>query len=322
MKRLVSVALWLGPLLACGSPPPPDSRREVVEAEPPVTRLTSGRGGEERDPEVSLDGRLLVYATNEHGGDFDLFLRAAGSNTSVRLTRLDGDERFPKIHPKNPRRIAFCSNSRGSWEICLLPDIEADPARVQVVSESGADSLHPSWSPDGRHLVYCASDGPDDAGWVLKVWDAETGRTRVLEGVDGLLPEWSPRDNRIVFQRMRGRDGWDAGLWTLEYDLGTARNLTPLFSGEGWAAINPSWSPDARHVVFATVAKSRARAAVFDEPDDLWAVRDDGSHPTRLTTSSASDGMPAWASDGRIYFVSDRDGGRRRLWSLEARLPE
>ena len=137
--------------------------------------------------------------------------------------------------------------------------------------------------------------------------------------MDGLLPEWSPRDNRIVFQRMRHRDGWYGGLWTVEFDGSSARNLTRVFAGEEWACINPSWSPDGRRIIFTTVGKSRARAAVLDKGDDLWVVNVDGSQPTRLTTSPAADWMPAWSGDGTIYFVSDRSGANR-LWSLRPQL--
>jgi TolB protein len=325
MKKLLAAAACLA-MLACtrgaGAPPEPGPAELAPDAEPPVTRLTPGRGGEERDPDVSPDGKTLLYASNEHGEAFDLFLRVRGANTSVRVTRLEGDERFPKFNPRDPRAIAFASNTRGAWEICLLPDVEKDPERVVVISEPGAQSLHPSWSPDGRHLVYCASTESDDAGWVLKVWEAESGKTRVLEGADGFLPEWSPKGNTIVFQRMRRRGAWESTLWTLEYENGAVRDVTALFAGEGWGSINPAWSPDGRHIVFATVGKSRARTDVVHEPDDLWIVRADGSRATRLTTSAASDGMPCWGADGRIYFVSDRERGPFRLWSVEPRFPE
>ncbi|MBV8880280.1 MAG: PD40 domain-containing protein, partial [Planctomycetaceae bacterium] len=43
----------------------------------------------------------------------------------------------------------------------------------------------------------------------------------------------------------------------------------------------------------------------------------DGLNPTRLTSSPSGDGMPRWASTGRIYFVSDRSGSPR-LWSVAA----
>jgi TolB protein len=165
--------------------------------------------------------------------------------------------------------------------------------------------------------VYCSARSL--AGeWSLRVRDLETGRTTVMEDVDGLLPEWAPAGNRIVFQRMKHRDDWLSSIWTFEFEGGEARRLTSIFSNDDWAAINPTWSPDGKKVAFATVGKSRAKSGLMTEADDVWVVAADGLNPTRLTSSPASDGMPRWAANGRIYFISDRSGSPR-LWSMSAR---
>src|SRR5262245_55607915 len=292
---------------------PPDML--AGDLEPPVTQVTTGRSGVDRDPEISRDGLTLFYASTSHGERFDLYMRTVGSNTATRLTSAAGDKRFPRVSPVNPKMLAFCTNERGSWELCLIADIVDAPSTVVVLSDRGTDNLHPSWSPDGRKIVYSSTHSGGD--WVLKVKDLESGQTHVLEDVDGLLPDWSPAGNRIVFQRMKRRDDWLSSIWTLDFENGAARNVTSIFSSDDWAAINPAWSPDGRRVVFATVGKSRARAGVMTQADDLWIVGADGMNATRITTSPAGDWMPCWSTDGRIYFASDRSGSPR-LWSLAA----
>lgn len=295
--------------------PPPE------EIEAPVTQVTSGRAGEDKDPEVSSDGKLLFYASSSFGENLDLFVKEIGATTVTRLTRMPGDDRFPKVNPADPRMLAFCSNDRGTWEIYVMPDWKSDPGKTEIVSEPGAHSIHPSWSPDGRFLAYCSAERLGAGEWTLKILDRVGGKTHILEDIDGLLPEWSPRGNRIVFQRMKHRDRWFSALWTLDWEGGTIRNLTSIFSSDDWAAINPSWSPDGKRIVFATVGKSLSRAGTLEEGDDLWTVREDGSLPTRLTVAPEADWMPAWAVDGRVYFVSRRSGADR-IWSLQPRLPE
>jgi len=287
------------------------------DLEPAVTQATTGRSGADRDPEVSRDGRLLFYASTSHGETFDLYVKTVGSNTATRLTSMPGDERFPRLNPAHPHMLAFCSNERGSWELYLMQDYVENPAKIVLLSEPGSENLHPSWSPDGTKIVYCSSRTLSGGDWVLKVKDLATGRTTVLEDVDGMLPDWSPSGNRIVFQRMKHRDDWLSSLWTLDFENGTARNVTSIFSSDDWAAINPAWSPDGRRVVFATVGKSRARAGVMNEADDLWFVSAEGMNPTRLTTYPSADWMPCWSKDGRVYFVSNRSGSSR-IWSLAA----
>jgi len=287
------------------------------DLEPALTQETLGRTGADRDPEVSPDGSTLFYASTSHDETFTLYVKRVGSNTATRITPLAGDQRFPRVCPGNPRRLIFCSNARGRWELVLLEDYVGNPGRTQILSEPGTDNLHPSWSPDGRKVVYCSTRSFDGGEWTLRIRDLESGKTTVMEDVDGLLPEWSPAGNRIVFQRMKRRDDWISSLWTLDVEGGEARRVTSIFSSDDWAAINPTWSPDGRRVAFATVGKSRARAGVMDRADDVWVVGADGLNAIRLTNSPASDGMPRWSSTGRLYFVSDR-GGSPRIWSVAA----
>jgi TolB protein len=320
MRALPAAFLFALALGGCAGTRAPGTRSPEMlsdDLEPAVTQVTSGRSGADRDPEISRDGRLLFYASTAHGESYDLYVKSVGSNTTTRLTPLTGDKRFPRVNPANPRMIAFCSNDRGSWELRLIEDYVDAPSKSVVLSDPGSDNLHPSWSPDGRKIVYCSTHDRAAGDWVLKIKDLATGKTHVLEDVDGLLPDWSPAGNRIVFQRMKRRDDWLSSIWTLDFENGAARNVTSIFSSDDWAAIHPAWSPDGRRVAFATVGKSRARAGVMNEADDLWIVSADGMNPTRITTSPAADAMPSWSPDGRIYFVSDRSGGHR-IWSLAA----
>ncbi len=315
MIRFAAAAILGAYLASCTSP-----GIDLPDGESAVTQVTGGRSGADRDPEVSADGKTLLYASSSFGGDLDLFVKEIGSNTAVRLTTREGNERFPKFNPTAPRQVAFCADWSGEWQVYVMEDYERSPDRIVQVSDAGSHNIHPSWSPDGRTLVWCSTEDLGSGDWMLAVRELSASRTRVLEGVDGLLPEWSPQGDTIAFQRMRRRDGWFGSIWTLRYEAGQVRDLRAVFSSDDWAAINPSWSPDGRRLVFATVAQSRARAGVLHESDDVWTVGADGSFPARLTTSPASDGMPCWASDGRVYFVSSR-GGSERIWSLVPRAP-
>jgi Tol biopolymer transport system component len=95
-----------------------------------------------------------------------------------------------------------------------------------------------------------------------------------------------------------------------------------IVASDQWAAINPAWSPDSRHIVFATVYKSpsaRASGRVY-RGDDIWMVGIDGQDLVRLTTTDAADWDPFWAPEpeggpGRIYFTSLM-GGHSNIWSL------
>jgi Tol biopolymer transport system component len=301
-------------LAFAGCVPPSAVQLQVDDLEPALTQETMGRSGADRDPDLSPDGVRLFYASTSHDAAYALYTKRVGTNVAMKILSSPGDLRFPRLNPHHGRQLAYCSNESGSWQVVVLDDYVDPTSRKTVISEPGTDNLHPSWSPDGSMLVYCSSKGGD---WSLRIRDFKHERTWVLEDVDGLLPEWSPGNLQIVFQRMKRRDDWISSIWTIDFENGVASNLTSIFSNDDFAAINPTWSPDGKKIAFATVGKSRAKAGVMNEADDVWVVGAEGLNPTRLTNSPAADGMPRWSSTGRIYFVSDRSGSPR-LWSIAA----
>ena len=164
--------------LAAGCLPPPsaDRPREMLpdDLEPAVSQLTAGRSGGDRDPDVSRDGRLLFYASTTHGDVSDLYVKSVGTNVTTRITTGPGDKRFPRVSPANPRTLAYCSNERGSWDLVLVPDYVDAPSKAVVLSEPGTDNLHPSWSPDGKKIVYCSTHERAGGEWILKIKDLAT----------------------------------------------------------------------------------------------------------------------------------------------------
>src|SRR5438552_9477990 len=152
MRKLPFFAvLTLAAASGCVAPP------IEMEGETPVTQVTSGRAGEDKDPEVSPDGKLLYFVSSSFGETLDLYAKSIGANSATRLTAMAGDKRFPKVSPADPRWVAFCTNARGEWEIALLNTADV-AGRVEFVSPPGRQSIHPSWSPDGRKLVYCSTE--------------------------------------------------------------------------------------------------------------------------------------------------------------------
>jgi Tol biopolymer transport system component len=318
MRTIAPILLALA-LVACANPPARPGESGTTLAEVAVTQETFGPDGEDRDPELGPHGRWIYFASSTYAEHYDIYRKGPKSSVVTRITMQDSDERFPKVNPKDPNIVAFCSNVNGEWDVFVIMDVEKQRNVWVRVSEPGSQDIHPSWSPDGTKIVYASGVGGSDAVWYLKVVDVTTGTVHLLPQVDGLLPEWSPveGDDRIVFQRMRHRGNWFGSIWTLRFRGGEVSDLTYIYGDGDWAAINPSWSNDGTHIVFATVAKSKVREGKTDEPDDLWVVSAKGTRPMQLTTHPSADGMPEWGSDDRIYFLSWRSG-RARVWSGDA----
>ena len=69
----------------------------------------------------------------------------------------------------------------------------------------------------------------------------------------------------------------------------------------------PAWSPDGTEILFQST-RDEGFAQIF-------AIRPDGSGLRRLTDGTFRAGQPHWGPDGRVTFVSDRDG-EREIYSM------
>ncbi len=253
---------------------------------------------------------LVVFSSDRHGRHHNIYLKTASGRTVTQKTFGPYDDIQPRFSPDG-RYIAFASNRNGSFDIWLI-ETHSSGAAVQVTF-TDQDELHPSWTPDGNRLVYSAWSSR--AGeWNIMMTDLETGQVRELGR--GKFPDVSPDGGKILFQRARQRDGYWYSIWTMNID-GTQQ--TEVVTSADWAAINPSWSPDGRFIAFATVNKSPE--AKFEKRiwrgDNIYVVNANGRGLQQLTSDIEPSWDPCWSRhDGRIYFVSERNGFRN-IWSMK-----
>ncbi|MFM2165307.1 MAG: hypothetical protein RL325_1744, partial [Planctomycetota bacterium] len=82
------------------------------------------------------------------------------------------------------------------------------------------------------------------------------------------------------------------------------------------AVLQPSWAPDGGKIVFTTVV-SPGSDAEWPEQSDIWIINADGTSRIGLTNGRFRNMQPTWGADGRVYFVSNRNG-IENIWSIAA----
>ena len=169
--------------------------------------------------------------------------------------------------------------------------IGVDGGGLRILTKGDANHGLPSWSPDGRHIVYRLASRDRNG---LFIMDVRSGAVRSLtEGAShDNFPAWSPKGDRIAFTS--DRDG-DFEIYTIKPDGSDLRRLT---STPGNDAHN-SWSPDGEWIAFAS-----ARGGFRDEAalhplnpqayGDIYVMRADGSDVRQLTDNQFEEGTPSW----------------------------
>jgi TolB protein len=263
------------------------------------------------DPTVNRDGTHIAFASTMHRDASDIYIKAVNGTTVTQITSDPSDDVMPAFHPDGDR-IAFASNRAGKWDIYMTSISGGSP--VQLTNDADQE-IHPTFSPDGRMLAYCKFS-TQSGRWEIWAIDLENpGVRKFLEY--GMFPQWSPdvANNKLLFQRARQRGSRLHGIWTIDYRDGEAVNPTEIVSAANAAVINPSWSPDGRRIVFVSVLDPDRAVDGRPEQSDLWVVNVDGSHRVKLTDSQFANFQPIWATDGRVYFVSNRSGSDN-IWAI------
>src|SRR5260221_456813 len=213
------------------------ARRTDLDAGPEVLRLTNNIA-DDRQPDVSPDGRRIVFVTNRDGGKGEIYVMDADGGNPRDLTQNPANDDTPAWSPDG-RRIAFQSDRRGPIELFVMDADGSVQHRVDPESSEGG------WWPGGRAIVF-ESDRDGNTELYRRRLDHEPdGAARLTHHVaTDDHPAWS-RDGRwIAFDS--NRDG-KPNIFVTDPDGGRIRNVTR----GGASDVQPAWSSDSGSIAFA-----------------------------------------------------------------------
>ncbi len=197
----------------------PDGRRiALIASDPDPDRPKPGQDSSKQRPDPIVVDRYrfkvdevgYIGAERDHLYVFDLATRRAEL-----ITPGDYDEGAPAWSPDG-RSLAFLSRRRpeydrtDNWDIYVVA-AEAGAQPRQLTTFQGADmdpawgSRAPSWSPDGRHIVYIQGGKPEllyYGGQKVAMVPVDGGEARVLTGSldrNPLSPTFSPDGKSVLF---------------------------------------------------------------------------------------------------------------------------
>ena len=205
------------------------------------------------------------------------------------------------LSPDNTQiAVSHFTNEDAISRIYILPIAGGSP---RLVTEKGPSYLH-GWSPDGRHLAYCAERGGQYDIYTISVdGGAETQLTNLPGLDDG--PEYSPDGKAIWFNSTR------SGLMQV-WRMGADGSHPSHMVREDANCWFPHISPDGNWVVYLVYAKNEV--APGDHPAnkhvELHLIPSRGGAPKTILKLFGGQGtinVNSWSPDNRsIAFVSYR----------------
>jgi Tol biopolymer transport system component len=235
---------------------------------------------------------------------FVLLLMFASIASAADLHHLDNPSWSP-----DGKRIAFEAQETDKFAIYT---IGADGGGLAKLTSGAANDSQPRWSPDGKRIAFISDR---DGHLQIYVMNADGGDQRRVSNSARIdyQPAFSPDGKRIAFVSRGEQPSMIHEIHVMNVDGSDRRRLTDEDLDNSMA---PRWSRNGRQILFVRhpvvkryykdlTAEERAQVKSTQE---LMVMSADGSNPRPLTSNQAQDCCASWARDGKIYFLSDRDG--------------
>ncbi len=228
-------------------------------------------------PVFSPEGGSVVYASNQNGGIFDLFLFTFEGSKLTQLTKNIGNVISPTFSPDG-KTILF-ANRTGEGPTSLWT-VDSAGQNSNLLYTGPSTIVAVDWSPKGDQIAFAMSvDKPDSYEIFLMSPDGSNVRqlTRGLPGIGGSV-DWSPDGRSLLIYA--GQHG-DKNIFLIDVAAETAAQLT-----NGGNNGSPVFSPDGQWIAFISLRNN--------DQADIFIMRPDGSDMRQITDNPEPDWQPQW----------------------------
>jgi TolB protein len=231
---------------------------------------------------------------------------AAQVSEPKRLTNVI--DSYPALSPDGTL-LVFQSNRTGTFQIYT---IKLGGTDLKQLTKGNFFSGTPSWSPDGKQIVYGTEPQGKPEVWIMNA--DGSSQHPVATGDDDEHPHWNA-NGRIVFNSARTTPDPNADWskqWHEVFSMKPDGSDVRQHSHCKTVCTFPSMSPDGTKLAYRKVIDSPSYQwdlTASQRNSEVFVANADGSCEINVSKNAAFDGWPMWAPDSkRIAFASNRMG--------------
>jgi TolB protein len=193
-------------------------------------------------------------------------------------------------------RIGFISDRAGGPEIWMM---DWDGDNPKQLTRHGAIALAPTWSPDGKKMVFTSFLRGTPALFVLT---PQEGYLRLLWDKGGVNSSatFSPDGKQLAFAS--SRDG-NTDIYVLPVDGGEPRRLTTARGID----TQPAWAPNGRQIAFTSTRSGTPQIYLMDA---------DGANVRRLSFDGGFHDEATWTHDGTRIACTTKVGSKFQIATI------
>jgi len=295
-RQIQTVTIVNDPSL-CEEPPPPSdlivfAKREnfsngeiwTSDRAGKETRLTTD-SFDDIDPTWSPGLDRIAFASNRANPlYYELCTMAANGSGIAPVTAFGSKWIDDPDWAPNGHEIAMTVGQPGQadtdlWIVDL--DLPLGPANPRQLTSGIGRDISPSWSPDGREIVFVRNGDL----LVVPADGSAAPATRVAQAFAAAV-DWSSQ-GMLAYERY-DPDLIATRIW--KADAATGQNAVRVSDGvPGFADRTPAWSADGTEIAFV-----REESFVEVAPGEIHVMGADGSNPQPVDTGPGDDRDPDW----------------------------